>query len=46
MRTAVGTFPYDVATSGAVPFTGFNPLVSFPQGRNITQYQFIDDFTR
>lgn len=39
------TFPYQVVTSGAVPFTGFNSQGSFPQGRNITQYQFIDDFT-
>lgn len=43
---AVSTFPYDIITSGAVPFTGFNPLASFPQGRNISQYQFIDDFTK
>jgi len=39
------TFPYQVVTSGAVPFTGFNSQGSFPQGRNVTQYQFIDDFT-
>jgi len=39
------TFPYQIATSGTVPFTGFNAQGSFPQGRNITQYQFIDDFT-
>jgi hypothetical protein len=39
------TFPYQVATSGAVNFSGFNSQGSFPQGRNITQYQFIDDFT-
>ena len=42
---AVAAFPYQVATSGAVPFSGFNPLSSFPQGRNVSQYQFIDDFT-
>jgi outer membrane receptor protein involved in Fe transport len=42
---ATAAFPYQVATSSEVPFTGFNPLASFPQGRNITQYQFIDDFT-
>jgi outer membrane receptor protein involved in Fe transport len=42
---AVSAFPYQIATAGAVPFTGFNPLADFPQGRNITQYQFIDDFT-
>jgi hypothetical protein len=39
------TFPYRVVTSGAVPFTGFNDQTAFPQGRNITQYQFIDDYT-
>jgi hypothetical protein len=39
------TFPYEIATSGAVPFTTFNLQGDFPQGRNITQYQFIDDFT-
>jgi hypothetical protein len=39
------TFPYQVVDSGTVPFTGFNSQSSFPQGRNITQYQFIDDFT-
>jgi hypothetical protein len=42
---AVDTFPYQVVDSGDVPFTGYNPLGSFPQGRNISQYQFIDDFT-
>jgi len=40
------TFPYQIVTSGAVPFSGFNAQGSFPQGRNITQYQFIDDFTK
>ncbi len=39
------TFPYEIATSGAVPFTTFNLQGDFPQGRNITQYQFIDDYT-
>ncbi|HWY45738.1 MAG TPA: carboxypeptidase regulatory-like domain-containing protein [Bryobacteraceae bacterium] len=42
---AAATFPYQVVTSGAVPFTGFNSLGSFPQGRNISQYQLIDDYT-
>ncbi|MGA2577866.1 MAG: TonB-dependent receptor [Bryobacteraceae bacterium] len=42
---AVGTFPYEVVDSGDVPFSNFNLLGDFPQGRNITQYQFIDDFT-
>ena len=38
-------FPYGIITSGSVPFTGFNGIYEFPQGRNITQYQFIDDFS-
>ena len=42
---ALATFPFQVVTSGAVPFTGFNPVGSFPQGRNVTQYQIIDDLT-
>ncbi len=48
---AVGTFPYDVLTSSSVQFgqltSGIyetNPLRDYPQGRNITQYQFIDDY--
>ena len=40
------TFPYEIVSSGAVPFTNFNLQGDFPQGRNITQYQFIDDFTK
>jgi hypothetical protein len=50
-QLASRTFPYAITTSGTVPFTtsafnpGFNPIYDFPQGRNITQYQFIDDFT-
>ena len=43
---ASSVFPYGVATSGTVPFTGINPNAgSFPQGRNVTQYQFTDDIT-
>jgi len=43
---ASSVFPTGVVTSGTVPFTGINPVAgSFPQGRNITQYQFTDDFT-
>jgi outer membrane receptor protein involved in Fe transport len=40
-------FPYGgVAFNGDVGFTGINSSVgSFPQGRNITQYQFIDDLS-
>ncbi|MGB8889168.1 MAG: hypothetical protein WCC87_20745 [Candidatus Korobacteraceae bacterium] len=42
---AVNTFPVRILTSGSVNFTGFNPMTNFPQGRNVTQYQYIDDFT-
>ena len=42
---ALSTFPYGFITSGAVPFDTFGYQWDFPQGRNITQYQFIDDFT-
>ncbi len=42
---ALATYPFQVVDSGAVPFTGFNPVGSFPQGRNVTQYQLIDDLT-
>jgi hypothetical protein len=46
-QQATSAFPYDVRFSGSAPFTGgFNPLSSFPQGRNVSQYQFIDDFTK
>jgi Carboxypeptidase regulatory-like domain len=40
-------FPYGGVTfAGDIGFTGINPSVgAFPQGRNITQYQFIDDFS-
>ena len=44
-QEVAATFPYQITDSGTVPFTSFNPQASFPQGRNITQYQFIDDFT-
>ncbi len=44
-QQVAGTFPYGVIDSGAVPFTSFNEQYDFPQGRNITQYQFIDDYT-
>jgi len=44
-QLATSTFPTQITTSGAVPFRSFNALGSFPQGRNITQYQFIDDYT-
>lgn len=45
---ANSTFPYDVVSSGfgsSVPWTELNQMRRFPQGRNITQYQFIDDFS-
>jgi hypothetical protein len=45
---ANSTLPYAILTSGigsAVDFTGMNQMYRFPQGRNITQYQFIDDFS-
>jgi hypothetical protein len=42
---AENTFPYQIGTEGDVPFSPFNQLANFPQGRNISQYQFIDDFT-
>jgi Carboxypeptidase regulatory-like domain len=42
---ALKTFPYDLSFSGSVPFSAFTLLRDFPQGRNVTQYQFIDDFT-
>ncbi|HTZ49844.1 MAG TPA: carboxypeptidase regulatory-like domain-containing protein [Verrucomicrobiae bacterium] len=40
-------FPYGGVTfGGAVGFSSINGTVGdFPQGRNITQYQFIDDFS-
>jgi len=42
---AAATFPDRIITSGAVPFTGFNSITSFPQGRDVSQYQFIDDYS-
>ena len=39
------TFPYGIVDSGSVPFSNFNSQHDFPQGRNITQYQFIDDYS-
>ncbi|HWC17160.1 MAG TPA: hypothetical protein VG498_09100, partial [Terriglobales bacterium] len=37
--------PISFAFAAPVNLTSFNPMPSFPQGRNITQYQLIDDFT-
>jgi hypothetical protein len=48
---ALGTFPTAINFAGAVqfstgtPFVNFNPVHDFPQGRNVTQYQFIDDLS-
>jgi hypothetical protein len=42
---ALSTFPYAIVDSGEVPFSSFGETYDFPQGRNISQYQFIDDFT-
>jgi hypothetical protein len=53
-QAALNAFPDTVITSGAVNFGAYSPLrgayytnwtYDFPQGRNITQYQFIDDVT-
>jgi hypothetical protein len=39
-------FPYGTSFAATASFSGVNPAAAdFPQGRNITQYQFIDDFT-
>ena len=39
-------FPYATTFAQAVQFTGVNGSgEAFPQGRNVTQYQFIDDFS-
>lgn len=39
------TLPIRISSGGQMNFTSFNPASSFPQGRNVTQYQFIDDVT-
>jgi hypothetical protein len=49
-QLASSTFPFALNFAGTVPFTNgtgpqWNPLYDFPQGRNITQYQFIDDLS-
>jgi hypothetical protein len=46
--TAASTFNYGEAFSGFGQYDFTSPnaaAASFPQGRNITQYQFIDDFS-
>ncbi len=42
---ALATFPYSMTFSGQTSLTNFGGEQSFPQGRNITQYQFIDDLS-
>jgi outer membrane receptor protein involved in Fe transport len=44
---ALATFGYGQAwnVSTLDNLYAFNPVQSFPQGRNITQYQFLDDFS-
>src|SRR5208337_1451533 len=42
---ALSTFPQGLLFSGEVPFTNFGEQYEFPQGRNITQYQFIDNLS-
>jgi hypothetical protein len=40
-------FPYSLYLEADVPVNGLNAAnVSFPQGRNVTQYQFLDDFAK
>ncbi len=43
--TVQKTLPWRITMSGQANFTSFNPASSFPQGRNVTQYQFVDDLT-
>lgn len=41
-----GLFPYDVVSAGPFTLTSASGAVNnFPQGRNVTQYQFVDDFS-
>jgi hypothetical protein len=42
---ASAALPFSTINSGTVPFTSLNYMFEFPQGRNITQYQFIDDLS-
>lgn len=47
-QLAESTFPYAIRTSGpgsSVPWTYLNQMYHYPQGRNVTQYQIIDDFS-
>lgn len=40
-------FPYSLYLAGGTPINALNALnIVFPQGRNVTQYQFVDDFAK
>lgn len=40
-------FPYSLYLVALAPTNGLNALnIVFPQGRNVTQYQFVDDFAK
>lgn len=44
---ATSPFPYSLYLVAAAPVNGLNAdNLAFPQGRNVTQYQFIDDFAK
>jgi outer membrane receptor protein involved in Fe transport len=45
-QAVAAAFPYALNFSGsALPYYNMNPMELYPSGRNITQYQFIDDFS-
>jgi Carboxypeptidase regulatory-like domain len=40
-------FPYSMYLEAEAPITGLNALnYAFPEGRNVTQWQFVDDFAK
>ncbi len=44
---ATSPFPYSLYIEADAPLNGLNAdNLAFPQGRNVTQYQFIDDFAK
>jgi hypothetical protein len=44
---ATSPFPYSLYLVAEAPTNGLNAEnVAFPQGRNVTQYQFVDDFAK
>jgi hypothetical protein len=44
---ATSPFPYSLYLVAEAPVNGLNALnYVFPQGRNVTQYQFVDDFAK